>query len=436
MQHAHDARHTADAKHFRIGDSSMEANQFASPPAIEGGGSHSHVTGAPAGRSWFAVLSVAVGSFAFVATEYMPVGLLPQIARELGVTPGTAGLMVTTPGIIAAISAPVLLLAAGRINRRLILLLLSVLLLASNVISALAPSFAIMLVGRALLGASLGGFWTVALGASGQLVREEQAARASATIFMGITLATVIGVPLGTLIADLTSWRVSFFATAVLAAAALASQAIFLPSLPPKAAMRVSDFGAMLSRANVRRSLLMVGLLFGAHFSSYTYIAPFLERNAALAAPWITAVLLGFGVVGFVANFAVSATVSRHLKESLFAMGALVMVALVGLPWLQASHAGVIATVMAWGIAYGAIPLCLSIWMQLTSPDRPEAGSSLFVSVVQIAIALGSFTGGEVVDHLGIPSTMHLGAVLAALSLLVILSFGTRHATLKEVLEK
>ncbi|HZZ12539.1 MAG TPA: MFS transporter [Paraburkholderia sp.] len=412
----------------------MDANQLTGPscgpsliPAVEP---------VARGPSWLAVVSVAIGSFAFVATEYMPVGLLPQIAAELGVTPGTAGLMVTTPGIMAAISAPLLLLAAGRINRRLILLLLAALLLASNVISALAPSFAVMLVGRALLGASLGGFWTVALGASGQLVRADQAARAGATIFMGITLATVIGVPLGTLIADFSSWRMSFLATAVLAAIALAAQAWLLPSLPPKAAMRLDDFRAMLSRSSVRRSLLMVGLLFGAHFAAYTYIAPFLERNASLGSSWITAVLLGFGIVGFVANFAVSAFVTRHLKASLLALGTLVLAALLALPSLQMSHVGVIAAVMVWGIAYGAIPLSLSMWMQLTSPERPEAGSSMFVSTVQIAIALGSLSGGAVVDHLGVASTMRFGALLAALSLLVIMSFGTRHATLRSVLEQ
>ncbi|MGF6769949.1 putative MFS family arabinose efflux permease [Paraburkholderia sp. GAS199] len=415
----------------------MDANQLSSPSAIAPNGPTPDDAGAATrGPSWLAVMSVAIGSFAFVATEYMPVGLLPQIAQELHVTPGTAGLMVTTPGIIAAISAPVLLLAAGRINRRLILLLLAALLLASNVVSALAPSFAVMLLGRALLGASLGGFWTVALGASGQLVREDQAARASATIFMGITLATVIGVPLGTLIADLSSWRVSFFATAVLAALALAAQALLLPSLPPKAAMRTDDFRAMLSRRSVRRSLLMVGLLFGSHFAAYTYIAPFLERNASFGASWVTAVLLGFGVVGFVANFVASAFVTRHLKASLLTLGALVLAALVALPWLQASRVGVIAAVMVWGIAYGAIPLCLSVWMQLTSPDRPEAGSSLFVSTVQIAIALGSLSGGAVVDHLSIAATLRFGALLAALSLLVIMNFDTRHATLKDVLEK
>lgn len=387
-------------------------------------------------QSWLPVLSVAVGSFAFVATEYMPVGILPQIARELGITPGTAGLMTTVPGVVAAVSAPALLLAAGRINRRVILLGLAALLLASNLISAIAPSFTIMLIGRALLGASLGGFWTVALGASGQLVREHQAARATAMIFMGITLATVIGVPLGTFIADISSWRMSFFATAFLSALALAAQAILLPSIAPKSAMRVSDFGTMLSRSTVRRSLLLVGLLFGAHFAAYTYIAPFLEHNASLSGQWITVVLLGFGIVGFASNFAVSAFVTRHLKASLLALGTLVMAALVALPLVQSSHVAVIATVLVWGVVYGAIPLCLSVWMQLTSPGHPEAGSSMFVSIVQIAIAFGSLGGGIVVDHLGISSTMLFGGILAALSLLVIMSFNTRQHSIKELLEK
>ncbi|MGP8434978.1 MFS transporter [Paraburkholderia fungorum] len=416
----------------------MDTSELVSPSTqtVDGLATGQNYSSKTERSSWLAVFSVAVGSFAFVATEYMPVGLLPQIAADLHVTPGTAGLMVTTPGIIAAISAPSLLLAAGRINRRLILLALAALLLASNLVAATAPSFALMLVGRAFLGMGLGGFWTVALGASGQLVREKHAARASATIFMGITLATVIGVPLGTLVAELTTWRMSFFATAGLAAVALCAQAFLLPTIPPKAAMKVSDFSAMLSRSNVRRSLLLVGLQFGAHFAAYTYIAPFLERNASLPSSWITAVLLGFGLVGFVANFAVSAVVTRHLKASLFGLGGLIMLAMYALPLLQGFRVGVIAAVMVWGVAYGAIPLCLSVWMQLTSPHHPEAGSSLFVSTVQVAIALGSLGGGSVVDHVGISATMQSGGFLALLSLAVILSFRTRGTTLRALLEQ
>ncbi|MCO4882442.1 MFS transporter [Paraburkholderia caribensis] len=386
-------------------------------------------------RRWLAVFSIALGSFAFVTTEYLPVGVLPKIAADLGVTPGTAGLMTTTPGLIAAISAPMLLLAAGRLNRRSILLLLSVALVASNLIAALASTFTTMLVGRALLGISLGGFWTVALGVSGQIVAEEEIAKASATIFMGITLATVIGVPLGTFIAELASWRVSFFATAALALAALLMQATLLPDLPPRAAARIADFGRMLARGTVLRSLVLVALLFGAHFCAYTYIAPFLEDNASLGATWVTALLLGFGIVGFMSNFVASAFVTSHPRLSLFAMTALVMASLVALPAFAHMHGAVVAGVLAWGIAYGAIPLCLSMWMQMTSPKQPEAASALFVSAVQTAIAAGSLAGGVTVDHAGATGAMHLGVLLSALGLAVLASFATTRRTLASVLE-
>jgi predicted MFS family arabinose efflux permease len=380
-------------------------------------------------RSWMSVVSVAIGAFAFVTTEFLPVGLLPQIAQDLGVSPGTAGLMVTTPGVIAAISAPALMLGAGRIDRRLILLALSVLLLASNLVSAFAPSFGFMLLGRALLGACLGGFWTLALAVSGRLVQEQHAAKATAMILTGVTFATVIGVPLGTFISSLASWRASFVATGVLAALALAAQALLLPSLPSSAAIRFSDLRALLGRPHPRKSLLMVALVFGAHFSSYTYIAPFLVQYAKFSLPTITSLLLGFGFVGFISNFAISTTVTRNLKVSLFAMVSTLMISLSALPLLHDSQAGVIVAVLAWGVAFGAIPLCLSIWMQLSSPDLPEAGSALFVSIIQVAIAVGSLTGGMVVDRVGVPADFWFGSFLALAGLSAIASFGVKNRT-------
>jgi predicted MFS family arabinose efflux permease len=378
-------------------------------------------------RSWLSVVSVATAAFAFVSTEFLPIGLLPQIARDLGVSPGTAGLMVTTPGVMAAISAPALMLGAGRIDRRLILLALSVLLLASNLVSAFAPNFGFMLLGRALLGACLGGFWTLALAASGRLVQEQHAAKATAMILTGVTFATVIGVPLGTFISGLASWRASFVATGVLAALALAAQALLLPSLPSSAAIRFSDLLSLLGRPHTRKSLLMVLLVFGAHFSSYTYIAPFLVQNAKFSLSTITPLLLGFGFVGFISNFAVSTIVTRNLKASLFTIVSILMISLSALPLLRHSEAGVIVTVLAWGVAFGAIPLCLSIWMQLSTPDLPEAGSALFVSMIQVAIALSSLTGGEVVDTVGVPADFLFGSFLGLAGLGVIASFGIKN---------
>ncbi|MGF6923178.1 MFS transporter [Paraburkholderia sp. 40] len=376
-------------------------------------------------KAWLAVGAVTIGAFAFVTTEFLPVGLLPQVAHTFGVLPGTAGLMVTIPGIMAAISAPGMMLGAGRVDRRLILIMLSVMLLASNLLSAFAPTFSLMLVGRALLGAGLGAFWTLALAAAGRLVQAYEAPRATAAIFAGVTCATVIGVPLGTFIAGLASWRVSFIATAVLVAVALILQIVLLPSLPSKAALRFADLVEVVRRPFPRKSLLMVVLVFGAHFSSYTYIAPFLQ-DAAFSASTITLVLLGFGIVGFVSNFAVSAIVARRLKRSLATVTVLLLCALLILPFLKSVPLAAIAAVMAWGIAFGAIPLCLSVWMQDATPDLPEAGSALFVGIIQVAIAVGSSVGGTIVDRVGIPADFWLGSALALLGLITLAGFSSR----------
>jgi predicted MFS family arabinose efflux permease len=296
-------------------------------------------------------------------------------------------------------------------------------LLASDLISAFTPNFGIMLLGRAMLGAALGGFWTMALSAAGRLVRERFAAKATAMIMAGVTLATVIGVPLGTLISDLSSWRMSFIATAALTTFALAAQAFLLPSLPSNAAVRLGDLMAVLRRAHPRKSLLMVMLVFGAHFSSYTYIAPFLAQNANFSLSAITALLLGFGVVGFISNFAVSAAVTRNLKGSLLAMVGILMIALFALPLSHGARVEVSVMVLAWGVAFGAIPLCLSVWMQQSVPDMPEAGSALFISIIQVAIALGSLAGGSLVDKVGVPMDFRFGSILALSGLGAIVSF-------------
>ena len=248
-------------------------------------------------------------------------------------------------------------------------------------------------------------------------------------ILTGVTCATVIGVPLGTFIAGLASWRTSFVVTGLLVAVALAAQALLVPSLPSRAALRVADLVALWRRAHPRRSLLMVALIFGAHFSSYTYIAPFLLQNASFSVSSITWLLLGFGLVGFVSNFAFSAIVTRNLKASLATVVSLLMLALLAMPLLRHSEPAVMVTVLVWGVAFGAIPLCLSVWMQLATPDLPEAGSALFVGIIQVAIAVGSLVGGTVVDHVGIPADFWFGSALALLGLAAVACAGATGKT-------
>jgi predicted MFS family arabinose efflux permease len=369
-------------------------------------------------RQWLAVIAVAVSAFAFVTAEFLPVGLLPQIAHDLGVSNGVAGLMVTIPGVMAAIFAPTLIVGAGRMDRRYVFLLLTAVLLIANVVCAIATNLPVMLIGRALLGAALGGFWTLATAAAPRLVQAKDAAKATATILTGVTFATVIGVPLGTFIASFASWRLSFAATAGLVALALLAQALLVPSLPSASALRIASFRTLLGRPHTRLSMLMVALVFGAHFSTYTYIAPLLEQDFSLSA--ITLLLFGFGLIGFFSNALMSMMVSSHLKKSVAVMILLLLAAISSMLLLEQSTIGETAGMLLWGIAFGALPLCFSVWIQRGTADLPEAGSAMFVSIIQVAIAVGSAVGGTIVDRAGVRADFTLGLGLALLGLVIL----------------
>jgi predicted MFS family arabinose efflux permease len=288
----------------------------------------------------------------------------------------------------------------------------------SNIVCAVATRFSVMLLGRALLGAALGGFWTLATAAAPRLVQARDAAKATAAILTGVTCATVIGVPLGTFIASFASWRLSFAATAGLVAVALLAQALLVPSLPSASALRIAAFRTLLARPHTRFSMLMVALVFGAHFSTYTYIAPLLEQDFSLSA--ITLLLFGFGLIGFFSNALMSMAVSNHLKKSVAVMVLLLLGAMSSMLLLEHSAIGETAGMLLWGTAFGALPLCFSVWIQRGTADLPEAGSAMFVSIIQVAIAAGSAVGGAIVDRAGVHADFMLGLGLALLGLAIL----------------
>jgi predicted MFS family arabinose efflux permease len=384
----------------------------------------------PAKGGWLAVAAVTLAAFAFVTTEFLPIGLLPQIAGELHLKTGIGGLMVTTTGLVAAIAAPLTTMLAGRVDRRKVLLLLSVLLMVANIVAASATGFTTMLVARALLGIALGGFWAVALAAAGRLVKPEQAALATATMFAGITFATIIGVPLGTLIGSVASWRYAFLATGALVFIALIAQFFLLPRLPSQTVVKTADFGSLLRRSSSRLSLIMMAVVIAAHFTAYTYIAPFLIERAGFDEHGITAVLLGFGVVGFIGNFLAPKAIAKDLRRSLAATMVLLGATIFALPSLGASHVGASVDILLWGMAYGALPVALSVWVSRYAGDHPEASSALFVMTYQLAIAAGSFVGGRVVDSAGVVPALVVGGIAVVVALVLLVSFGGRKPVL------
>ena len=152
---------------------------------------------------WWAVVAVMIGIFLLVTAEQLPIGLLSQVAESMGVTPGMAGLMVTVPGVVAAFSAPLLPVAVGRLDRRIMLTLMMAVMVLGSVLSAMASNFALLLAARVLVGISIGGFWAIAGSIAPRLVPSDQVSRAMTIIFGGVAAASVLGVPLGTLLGDI-----------------------------------------------------------------------------------------------------------------------------------------------------------------------------------------------------------------------------------------
>ncbi|QEU94350.1 MFS transporter [Streptomyces kanamyceticus] len=381
-------------------------------PAVQGG------LKKPGGR--VAVLAVAAATFSVVTTEMLPVGLLTSIGSGLHVSDGTAGLTVTLPGLVAALAALLLPVAVRTADRRTVLCTLMLLLAAANLASALAPSFTVLLVARVLVGVCIGGVWAIAAGLGVRLVTAEAAGRATAVIFSGIAVASVLGVPAGTLLGELTGWRWGFAALAALAVGVAALLRTALPRLPAHEGVSLGAFPGLLRIGRLRTGLLAVTLLVTGHFAAYTYIRPVLERVPGIGAGLISTLLLAYGVAGIVGNFVGGAVAARDPRKALLAISAgLAAVVLLMVP-AGAALAASVALLVAWGLAYGGVSVSAQNWVMNAAPHAREAASALFAGVFNVAIALGAFVGGRVADGRGAGGVLWLGGGLAVLSMAVV----------------
>src|SRR5579864_3301632 len=206
--------------------------------------------------AWLAVVSIALGSFALVFSELIPVGLLADISGHLHVSIGAGGLMVVVPAVAAAVAAPLLALCSARLERRTVLIGLSALVVVSDVIGGIAPGIGVMLAARAVLGVCVGGFWVFGAGAAITLVSERARGTAVAVVSSGIFIATVASLPAGSLIGTLTTWRAAFAVAAVFAVIAGAAQLAGVPRLGPGGRVRP---GSLLTV--VTRPVSLIGLV-------------------------------------------------------------------------------------------------------------------------------------------------------------------------------
>ncbi|GAA4747008.1 MFS transporter [Amnibacterium soli] len=375
-------------------------------------------------RGWIAVLSVALGSFVLVLSEFLPIGLLPAIAADLRIDVGTAGLMVVVTALLGAIGAPVVTVYTSRVDRRIVLWSLTALLVVADVLGALAPGFGALLVSRMLLGLCIGGFWALGAGIASRLVKESAVIRATSFITAGVSVATVVSLPLGAFVSSVATWRLAFVIGAGLGVVALVLQLTMLPRIPALQRVRFATLGQLLTIPRARIGLIATALAFIAQFSAYTYVAPYLQELVRISPATTTVALLAFGVAGIAGNFVAGITLSRSVTGTLAVTKIALAIAVVALPLLAWSLPGVLVLLVVWGFVWGALPLGLQTWMSQAAPDASDGSLALFVSTIQIAISLGSVVGGLGVGAFGIAFDFYLAGGIALASLLVLLALG------------
>ncbi|MDQ0956170.1 putative MFS family arabinose efflux permease [Streptomyces sp. B4I13] len=378
---------------------------------------------------WLAVVAVTLGIFSIVTTEILPIGLLTKIGAGFTVSDGMAGLMMTMPGLLAAIAAPAVTAVTARIDRRLMLCVFMILLAVANFLAAAAPAYWMVLLSRVLVGIVIGGFWSIGASLAERLVPAESVGRATAVIFSAVPLGSVMGVPAGTFIGDLAGWRTAFIAMGGFTVAVLILLLMVMPPLPPRRTTRLTVLRGMLNGVATRFALLLTVLVVLAHFATYTYVTPFLEQVTDVSSGLITVFLLVYGAAGILGNFLGGSLVARHPRATFGTAAGMIAAATLLLPVLGQWKAGAVALLIVWGVAYGAVPVSSQTWFTKASPDTPEAASVMFTASFQATISLGALLGGFAVDA-GSPSkVMTLGGMTAALMVIAVRAHHARRLT-------
>ncbi|MFT4085322.1 MAG: MFS transporter [Nocardioides sp.] len=361
-------------------------------------------------RAWPAILALGLGIGALVSSEFLPASVLPAMAGALGVSEGRAGLAVAATALAGAVTAPSIAVVFPRTDRRTILIWLLLAATLSNLTVALAPSFAILLVGRLVLGVAIAGYWSFAFGAGTHAMPGRDHV-VSTTLALGVTLATIVGVPLASVAADAVGWRAVFWAATVLSVLSAAAVARTLPAVPVRPGAGLSALRRALSHRRLMCGIALIVLIAFGNFAAYPYIRPAIAVVAPDQTGWL---LLAWGAGGVVGNLAAGRFASR--LRIVAAAAPLLLAASLVLAASAETVPVLVVAVVAWGLAFNAVPVTTQLWVTRAEPDRAESALSLQVTAFQVAITLGSAVGGALLDSRGLASAFLVGAVAAGLA--------------------
>ncbi len=368
---------------------------------------------------WAAVTCLSLLTFLLVGLEFMPVSLLTPIAQDLAISEGQAGQAIAVSGLFAVITSLFGNAFLARLDRKTVVLLYTAVLVASSLAVALAPNFLVFLVGRALVGISIGGFWSLSTAILARLASGADLPKAIALLQGGTAFAVVIAAPLGSFLGGLIGWRGTFFITVPIGLAALVWQLAVLPKMPATAAVSVARIFGLLRNRRFAIGMAATSLAFIGQNALSIYLRPFLESVTGVELNVLSMMLLGLGIGGLAGTSIVGFVLRRHLAALLIGLPSGLAILALLLIALGPFTAVTAALLVLWGVFATPIPVAWNTWMTRIIPGELEAGGGLQVALIQFAIAGGAFAGGVLFDTAGWWSAFLLAAVLLAGSALL-----------------
>ena len=375
------------------------------------------------------LLALSIGAFGIGVTEFSPMGLLPLIATDLGVSIPTAGLLVSAYAIGVMLGAPLMTLTTGRVPRRTLLIALMAIFTLGNLIAAVSHSYSMLLLARLVTSLNHGAFFGVGSVVATSIVPPNRRAAAVATMFMGLTIANLGGVPLATWVGNEIGWRAAFLGIAGLGVVTMAALWFALPAVAQHTRLDMRTEVAALGRPPVLAALGATVLGSGAMFAVFTYIAPILSEETHVSTAFITAMLVLYGLGLTVGNWLGGRYADRSIDGTLVAVFLLLTVLLLVFAVTMAWPLPAALSIFAWGVATFALVPPLQMRVMAAASEAPNLASAINIGAFNLGNALGAAVGGGVINAgLGFPAVSIAGAVLAGAGLVLVLATRTGRA--------
>ncbi|MGW7583039.1 MFS transporter [Kitasatospora sp. NPDC054768] len=369
-----------------------------------------------------ALIALAIGAFGIGTTEFVIMGLLPRIAGDFGVSIPSAGLLVTGYALGVVVGAPLMTALGTRISRKTMLMLLMGLFTAGNLLSAFAPSFPVMLAGRIVTSLAHGAFFGIGSVVAAELVAPQKKAGAIATMFTGLTVANIVGVPLGTFVGQAVGWRATFAGVAALGVLGLLGIAGLVPAVPRAEGAHLRRELTAFRNPQVLLAMAMTVLGFGGVFAAITYIAPMMTNVTGYAEGSVTWLLVLFGVGMFLGNLLGGRYADRKLMPMLYTtLGGLAVVLALFTLTAHNKVAAAVTVLLVGALGFATVPPLQKRVLD-QAHGAPTLASAVNIGAFNLGNALAAWLGGMVITAgLGYTAPNWVGAVLAAAALLLAL---------------